>query len=96
MKLPEGYEAHLVPRSSTFKNWGLIQTNGMGIIDNSYCGENDIWMMPVITTKITDIKVNDRICQFRIVKKMPSNITIKSVEHLNSIDRGGCGSTGTN
>ena len=96
MKLPEGYEAHLVPRSSTFKNWGLIQTNGMGIIDNSYCGENDIWMMPVITTKITDIKVNDRICQFRIVKKMPSNITIKSVEHLNSIDRGGFGSTGTN
>ena len=96
MKLPEGYEAHLVPRSSTFKNWGLIQTNGIGIIDNSYCGENDIWMMPVITTKITDIQVNDRICQFRIVKKMPSNITIKSVEHLNSIDRGGFGSTGTN
>lgn len=96
MKLPEGYEAHLVPRSSTFKNWGLIQTNGMGIIDNSYCGENDIWMMPVITTKIAHIQVNDRVCQFRIVKKMPNNITIKSVEHLNSIDRGGFGSTGTN
>lgn len=96
MKLPEGYEAHLVPRSSTFKNWGLIQTNGMGIIDNSYCGENDIWMMPVITTKITDIQVNDRVCQFRIVKKMPNNIVIKTVDHLNTINRGGFGSTGTN
>lgn len=96
MKLPKGYEAHLVPRSSTFKNWGLIQTNGMGIIDNSYCGENDIWMMPVITTKITHIQVNDRVCQFRIVKKMPNNIVIKTVDHLNTIDRGGFGSTGTN
>lgn len=96
MKLPEGYEAHLVPRSSTFKNWGLIQTNGMGIIDNSYCGENDIWMMPVITTKITDIQVNDRICQFRIVKKMPNNIIIKTIDHLNTVDRSGFGSTGTN
>ena len=96
MKLPEGYEAHIVPRSSTFKNWGLIQTNGIGIIDNSYCGENDIWMMPVLATRGSDIHVNDRICQFRIVKKMPNNIKINTVEHLNTQDRGGFGSTGTN
>ena len=96
MKLPEGYEAHIAPRSSTFKKWGIIQTNGIGIIDNSYCGENDIWMMPVLATKGTDIHVNDRVCQFRIVKKMPNNIEINTVEHLNTQDRGGFGSTGTN
>ena len=95
VKLPEGYEAHIVPRSSTFKTWGLIQTNGIGIIDNSYCGENDIWMMPVITTKITTINVNDRICQFRIVKKMPK-IEINTVDHLSDKSRGGFGSTGEN
>lgn len=93
MKLPEGYEAYLAPRSSTFKNWGLIQTNGIGIIDNSYCGENDIWMMPVITTKITHINVNDRVCQFRIAKKMPK-IFIENVDHLSIKDRGGFGSSG--
>ena len=96
MKLPEGYEAHIAPRSSTFKKWGIIQTNGIGIIDNSYCGENDIWMMPVLATKGADIHVNDRICQFRIVKKMSNNIEINTVEHLNTEDRGGFGSTGTN
>ena len=96
MKLPEGYEAHIAPRSSTFKKWGIIQTNGIGIIDNSYCGENDIWMMPVLATKGADIHVNDRVCQFRIVKKMPNNIEINTVEHLNTQDRGGFGSTGTN
>ena len=96
MKLPEGYEAHIAPRSSTFKKWGIIQTNGIGIIDNSYCGENDIWMMPVLATKGADIHVNDRICQFRIVKKMSNNIEINTVEHLNTQDRGGFGSTGTN
>lgn len=96
IKLPEGYEAHIVPRSSSFKNWGIIQTNGIGIIDNSYCGENDIWMIPVLATKGADIHVNDRICQFRIVKKMSNNIEINTVEHLNTEDRGGFGSTGTN
>lgn len=94
VKLPEGYEAHIVPRSSTFKNWGIIQTNGIGIIDNSYCGENDIWMMPVLATRGSDIHVNDRVCQFRIVKKMPNNIIINKVEHLNTENRGGFGSTG--
>ena len=96
IKLPEGYEAHIVPRSSSFKKWGIIQTNGIGIIDNSYCGEDDVWMMPVLATKGADIHVNDRICQFRIVKKMPNNITINTVEHLNTENRGGFGSTGTN
>lgn len=96
IKLPEGYEAHIVPRSSSFKNWGIIQTNGIGIIDNSYCGENDIWMMPVLATKGADIHVNDRVCQFRIVKKMPNNISINTVEHLDTENRGGFGSTGTN
>ena len=96
MKLPEGYEAHIAPRSSAFKKWGIIQTNGIGIIDNSYCGENDIWMMPVLATKGADIHVNDRVCQFRIVKKMSNNIEINTVEHLNTQDRGGFGSTGTN
>lgn len=96
MKLPENYEAHIVPRSSTFKTWGLIQTNGVGIIDSSYCGENDIWMMPVYSTKITHIYVNDRICQFRLVEKMPRNINFNAVDNLNTEDRGGFGSTGTN
>lgn len=96
MKLPEGYEAYILPRSSTFKNWGIIQTNGMGIIDNSYCGENDIWMMPVLATRGADIHVNDRVCQFRIVKKMDNNISLNVVEHLSTEDRGGFGSTGRN
>lgn len=96
IKLPEGYEAHIVPRSSSFKNWGIIQTNGIGIIDNSYYGEDDIWMMPVLATKGADIHVNDRVCQFRIVKKMPNNISINTVEHLDTENRGGFGSTGTN
>lgn len=94
MKLPQGYEAHIVPRSSTFKTWGIEQTNHMGVVDNSYCGDNDIWMMPVRATRDTVISENDRICQFRIIEKMP-NITFKEVEHLDDTNRGGFGSTGT-
>ena len=71
MKLPEGYEAHIVPRSSTFKHWGIIQANHMGVIDNSYCGDNDIWKFPAIATRDAVIYKNDRICQFRIMKKQP-------------------------
>ena len=93
MILPDGYEAHVVPRSSTFKNWGIIQTNSMGIIDNSYSGDNDQWMMPVYATRDTTIKLNDRICQFRIMEKCP-RVSFTTVEHLNSTDRGGFGSTG--
>ena len=69
MKLPEGYEAHIVPRSSTFKTWGVIQTNSMGIIDNSYSGTNDIWRFPAYATRDTQIKVNDRLCCIATVSK---------------------------
>lgn len=93
MKLPEGYEAHVVPRSSTFKNFGVIQTNHMGIIDGSYCGDNDMWRMPVLAVRDTQIHVNDRICQFRIMKNQPA-INFDEVERLEETDRGGFGSTG--
>ena len=93
MELPKGYEAHLVPRSSTFKNWGIIQTNSVGIVDGSYCGDNDMWRMPVNATRDTVIHVNDRIAQFRIVENQPE-IVFEKVEHLTGKDRGGFGSTG--
>lgn len=94
MKLPDGYEAHIAPRSSTFRNWGIIQTNGVGVVDNSYCGENDIWKMPVYATRSAKIKRGDRICQFRLVKKMDP-VDFVEVEHMEDSDRGGFGSTGT-
>ena len=93
MKLPDGYEAHIVPRSSTFKHWGIIQANHMGVIDNSYCGDNDIWKFPAIATRDAVIYKNDRICQFRIMKKQPC-VRFDTVEHLNGHDRGGFGSSG--
>ena len=93
MKLPEGYEAHIVPRSSTFKHWGIIQANHIGVIDNSYCGDNDIWKFPAIATRDAVIYKNDRICQFRIMKKQPC-VRFDTVEHLNGPDRGGFGSSG--
>ena len=95
MQLPKGYEAHLVPRSSTFKTWGIIQTNSMGIVDCSYCGDNDMWRMPVYATRDTQIHVNDRIAQFRIIKNQPQ-INFVEVECLGNDDRGGFGSTGKN
>ena len=95
VELPDGYEAHVAPRSSTFKNWGIIQTNSVGVIDNSYCGDNDIWTMPVYATRFTEIKKNDRICQFRIVEKQP-HLEFETVDHLGNEDRGGFGSTGRN
>lgn len=93
MKLPEGYEAHIVPRSSTFKKWGIIQANHMGVIDNSYSGDDDVWGMAVIAMRDTVINENDRICQFRIEKKMP-DVTFTTVKHLDGKNRGGFGSTG--
>ena len=95
MKLPEGYEAHVAPRSSTFKNWGILQTNSIGIIDNSYSGNNDQWLMPVYATRDIVIQRNERVCQFRIVEKQPM-IEFDTVEFLDDIDRGGFGSTGVN
>ena len=93
VKLPEGYEVHIAPRSSTFRNWGILQVNSVGVVDESYCGEGDLWMMPVYATRDTVISENDRICQFRIVEKMPE-LTITEVESLSGPDRGGFGSTG--
>lgn len=92
MKLPNGYEAHIVPRSSTFKNYGLLMTNSVGIIDSSFCGCEDIWRMPVYATRDTVIHKNDRICQFRIVKNQPSIKFEETV--LEDKNRGGFGSTG--
>ncbi len=94
MQLPEGYEAHIVPRSSTFKKWGIIQTNHCGIVDNTYCGPNDWWRMPVFALRDTKIEVNDRICQFRIQKNQPT-LVFNEVEEMEADNRGGFGSTGT-
>ena len=93
MQLPKGYEAHMVPRSSTFKTWGIIQTNHMAVIDESYCGDNDEWRYPAYAVRDTVININDRICQFRIMKKQPK-IDFEEVEVLGNDDRGGIGSTG--
>ena len=93
MELPKGYEAHVVPRSSTFKTWGILQTNSMGIIDESYRSDSDIWKMPVYATRDTTIHKNDRICQFRIMKHQPT-IEFEEVEHLEGEERGGFGSSG--
>lgn len=93
MELPAGYEAHVVPRSSTFKNFGIIQTNHQGVIDCSYCGDNDQWFMPVYAVRDTQIQVNDRICQFRIMENQPK-IVFNEVKRLNNEDRDGFGSTG--
>ena len=93
MKLPKGYEAHVVPRSSTFKNFGVIQTNHYGVIDESYCGDNDQWFVPVFALRDTQIHVNDRICQFRIMEHQPE-IVFEEIDRLEGTDRGGFGSTG--
>lgn len=101
MEIPRGYEVHLVPRSSTFKNYGIIQTNGTGIIDGpnritgdgGYCGDNDMWYMPVYATRDAHIDFNDRICQFRIIEQQPQ-LLFREVDHLNSVDRCGFGTTG--
>lgn len=93
MALPKGYEAHIVPRSSTFKNFGIIQTNHMGVVDESYCGPNDQWFFPALAMRDTRISKNDRICQFRIMEHQPSIEFITDTLEDN-IDRGGHGSTG--
>ena len=93
IQLPTGYEAHIVPRSSTFKNFGVIQANHMGIVDKSYCGNNDQWYFAAVAIRDTTIHVNDRICQFRIVEHQP-HLTFETVDTLDNDDRGGIGSTG--
>lgn len=95
MQLPKGYEAHIVPRSSTYKNFGVIQTNSTGIVDETYCGDNDQWFFPAYALRDTVIEINDRICQFRIMEHQPA-IEFEVVENLGNEDRGGIGSTGKN
>ncbi len=95
MKLPKGYEAHVVPRSSTFKNFGIIQVNSMGVIDGTYCGDNDQWHFPAYALRDTKISINDRICQFRIMENQP-NLEFEEVAKLDEKDRGGFGTTGVN
>ena len=95
MQLPEGYEARTAPRSSTFKRWGILQANSVGVIDNSYCGTNDEWKLPVYATRDTVIHGNDRIAQFRIFENQP-RIVFDEVESLGNENRGGFGSTGKN
>ena len=91
--LPRGYEALLAPRSSTFKNYGILQTNSLGVIDESYCGEEDQWRMPVFATRDTLIPKGARICQFRIVAHQPP-LSFQVVEQMEGPSRGGFGSTG--
>ena len=95
MELPRGYEAHVVPRSSTFKNFGIIQTNSMGVIDESYCGTEDQWYFPAYALRDTVIRKNDRICQFRIMEHQPA-LEFVEREELSGENRGGFGSTGIN
>ncbi len=93
MELPKGYEAHVVPRSSTFKNFGIIQTNHCGIIDESYCGDQDQWFYPAYALRDTVIEVNDRICQFRIFAHQPA-FSFEETNTLEGENRGGFGTTG--
>ncbi|MGP1404585.1 MAG: dUTP diphosphatase [Catonella sp.] len=94
MELPAGYEAHVVPRSSTYKNFGLIQTNHMGVIDESYKGDTDEWKWPALAMRDTEVHIGDRLCQFRIMKHQPQ-INFLEVASLENDDRGGFGTSGT-
>lgn len=93
MKLPSGYKANIYPRSSTYKNFGIIMSNSVGQVDASFCGENDQWMFPAIALRDTTIHKNDRICQFEIQRIQPE-IEFEEVDHLDEVSRGGIGSTG--
>ena len=93
MILPDGYEALIAPRSSTFKNFGIIITNSPGVVDSSYRGDGDQWACAAYALRDTEINVNDRICQFRIIESQPQ-LTFMPVEKLDDTDRGGFGSTG--
>lgn len=93
IKLPKGFEAHVYPRSSTFKNFGIILANSVGIIDNSYCGDDDQWCFPAIALRDTVIHKNDRICQFRIMENQPE-LEFIEVDKLDDVSRNGIGSTG--
>ena len=93
MKLPQGYEGHLLPRSSTFKKYKVLLVNSTGIIDNAYCGNGDEWQFPAIAMEDGVIKKGDRIAQFRIVPVMKA-VKFSVRNDLGSTNRGGFGSTG--
>lgn len=93
MELPRGYEAIMAPRSSTFKNYGILMPNSIGVIDESFKGEKDEWHCLAYATRNTVIHEGDRICQFRIIKHQPK-VCLHLVKHLKSRSRGGIGSTG--
>lgn len=93
MQLPQGYEAILAPRSSTFKRYGLLQSNSIGVIDSTYNGDDDIWCMPVVATRDIYIPKGTRICQFRIQKEQPK-IHFVTVSSLGNENRNGFGSSG--
>ncbi len=93
MELPKGYEAHIVPRSSTYKNFGVLQTNHCGIVDETYCGNGDQWYFPALAMRDTTIECNDRICQFRIFEHQPT-LVFDETDDLDNADRGGIGSSG--
>lgn len=93
VQLPAGYEAYIAPRSSTYKNFGILMTNSIGIVDETYCGDNDQWYFSAYATRDTEIHAGDRICQFRIMEHQPV-MALTKVEHLNNANRGGFGSTG--
>ena len=95
MQFEKGYEALVIPRSSTYKNFGIIQANSCGLIDNSYCGDDDIWKFPAIALRDTEIHKGDRICQFRLLKSM-DKVIFNVVDSLNNENRGGFGTTGIN
>ena len=98
MCLPDGYELLIAPRSSTFKNFGIIQTNRVGVVDESYgkTSSKDVLMMPVYAVRDTKIHVNDRVCQFRIIKHQPVIDFVEVEANDSGAARGGFGSTGVN
>ena len=93
MILPDGYEALVLPRSSTPYKFGVMVANSMGVIDNSYCGDADEWKFPAIAIRDTVIEKGDRIAQFRIVENQP-RLVFETVSNLKANSRGGIGSTG--
>ena len=93
VEIPKGYEMFIVPRSSAYKNFGILQTNAMGVVDESFCGDNDIIHMPILAMRDTEIHINDRIGQFRLMPHQPE-VHLIEVDHLDNEDRGGFGTTG--
>ena len=93
VEIPKGYEMLIVPRSSAYKNFGILQTNAMGVVDESFCGDNDIIHMPILAMRDTEIHINDRIGQFRLMPHQPE-VHFIEVDHLDNEDRGGFGTTG--